>query len=193
MAKAGRLLASQAAAEGGDPMVSLHRTAPGPENPRGKAQLRVTLPDDSSIAPPFAHGVAFFARPFVQRWIAVCSGMGTGLVGPPRDVHYLSWVSMEGAIGTAWGVPIFHFTGKEIEHSSNEGSSSTASPRQKKQKKNRDGGHRTSNSGKDLRTQEYALVFRFWKDDKSRKGGVPMTGNEYPAGPTGSEVIPFAS
>ena len=164
--------------------------APTPTPVHGKPQLRVTLPDDSTIAPTFAHGVAFFARPFVQRWIAVCAGMGTGLVGPPRDVHFLSRVSMEGAIGASWGVPIFHFTGKEIEHG---GSSTLGSPRSEKAKKERESGSRTSSSGRDLRTQEYALVFRFWKDDKSRKGGVQMAGNEYPAGPTGSEVISFGS
>ena len=166
MAQAGRLLASQDAGGGGDPSVSLHHTI------QGKPQLRVTRPDDSTIAPAFPHGIAFFARPFAQRWIAVCGGMGTGLVGPPRDVHFLSRVSMEGAIGTSWGVPIFHFTGREIEDGAPSAAASPRSPRGKKAKKARGDGSRTSSSGRDLRTQEYALIFQFWKDDTYRKGGV---------------------
>ena len=187
MAQAGRLLASQDAGGGGDPSVSFHHTS------NGMPQLRVTLPDDSTISPGFTHGAAYFARPFVQRWVAVACGMGTWLVGAPRDVHFLSRVSMEGAIGSSWGVPIFHFTGEEIEHGPTTVSGTPRSPRGKKAKKKRGDGSRTSSSGRDLRTQEYALIFRFWKDDKNLRGGVQMAGNEYPAGPTGSDVISFVS
>ena len=104
----------------------------------GKPKLRVTLPNDSTIAPGFTHGAAYFARLFVQRWVAVACGMGSGLRGPPRDIHSLSRVSMAGAIGTTWGVPIFHFTGKEIDHGPSDSAASPRGPRGgKKAKKNR--------------------------------------------------------
>ena len=106
----------------------------------------------------------------------------------------LSFPSVDG--GGHWhllGSAHLPLHGEEIEHGVPSAAASPRSPRGKKAKKDRGDGSRTSSSGRDLRTQEYALVFRFWKDDKSRKEGVQMAGNEYPAGPTGAEVISFGS
>ena len=143
----------------------------------------MTLPDNSPAAPAFCHGLAYFARPFVQRWVAVATGLSTGLRGPPRDVHYLPWVMMEGRIGTCWGVPIFHFTGKEVDHTPSDSVGSPRSPRKGKGKKGQGSSSNSTGSQRPKRDQEYALVFRFWQEDRIKHGRLTLAGNEYPAGP----------
>ena len=181
MAHAGRLLHSAGA--GPSPNVaSVALTS--------NKKLKVTLPDASPAAPAFSHGVAYFARPFVQRWVAVATGMSTGMRGPPKDVHYLSRVMMEGGIGTCWGVPIFHFTGKELDHSPSDSVGSPRSPRKGQGKKGQQSSSSSSSgSQRPKRSQEYALIFRFWQEDRQKHGGLTLAGNEYPAGPMGTDVI----
>ena len=180
MAHAGRLLHSAG--------VGLTRNAASVAL-SGSKKLKVTLPDNSSAAPAFCHGVAYFARPFVLRWVAVATGLSTGMRGPPKDVHYLSRVMMEGGIGTCWGVPIFHFTGKEVDHSPSDSVGSPRSPRKGQGKKGQGDSSSSSGSQRPKRNQEYARVFRFWQEDRIKHGGLTWAGNGYPAGPTGADVI----
>ena len=34
-----------------------------------------------------------------------------------------------------------------------------------------------------------ALIFRFGQEEKIKQGGLQLAGNEYPAGPTGTDII----
>ena len=43
--------------------------------------------------------------------------------------------------------------------------------------------------GTSRRTQEYALIFRFWQEEKNKQGVLELAANEYPAGPTGADNI----